>query len=347
MHLRHAFCATGATLVLVGVAACGGAGTHATVSTFAGSGNAGFQDGPATTAQVNHPQGVAIDAAGTVYVADTGNNRVRRITRDGTVTTLAGSGTAGYQDGTGPAAAFNQPEGIAVDTAGTVYVADTGNDRIRAIAPDGTVRTLAGSGADTSSDGPAANAGFAGPVSIAVDGKGTVYVVDGADPVSGPFGGAVRMIAPDGTVSTRVLAQGSAVGPLGSDGAGNVYVAKLDASGGSIITLRADGSSTTRKTTTKVGKASGITADSAGNVYVVDGVANDVVAIALNGAGRIVAGPTSGQQAGFADGSGTHARFAFAPTVRGLAGIAVDGTGHVYVADTGNNRVREVTGVGA
>jgi sugar lactone lactonase YvrE len=108
--------------------------TAATVSTFAGDGTAGFNDGATSSAQFNNPYGVAVDSSGNVYVADYFNNRIRKIS-GGVVSTLAGDGTQSYLDGTGTAARFNFPSGVAVDSSGNVYVADVGNHRIRKITP--------------------------------------------------------------------------------------------------------------------------------------------------------------------------------------------------------------------
>ena len=122
------------------------------IQTVAGSAR-GFRDGPATVASFDTPSAIARDAAGVLYVADTGNHAVRRITPDGVVSTLAGDGIAGYADGT--TARFNGPVGVAVDVTGRVIVADTYNDRIRAIAPDGTVTTIAGGSMPGADDGSA------------------------------------------------------------------------------------------------------------------------------------------------------------------------------------------------
>lgn len=153
-----------------------------TVSTFAGpSGSgyaAGYKDGAATEAKFNGPRGLAVDSAGNVFVADTGNHCIRKITPDGQVTTLAGSKDAGYSDGIGAEARFNYPTDIAVDSQGNLYIADTANHRIRKITPDGIVTTLAGNGQPGFADGAADKAQFRAPEGIAVDAQGNVYVAD-------------------------------------------------------------------------------------------------------------------------------------------------------------------------
>ena len=149
------------------------------VTTLAGSGTAGWAEGTGTAAQFNQPIGVALDGAGNVYVGDYSNHRIRKVTPAGVVTTLAGSGTAGWVDETGTAAQFNQPSGVAVDGVGNVYVADTINHRIRKVTPAGVVTTLAGSGTAGYADGTGAAAQFDLPAGVAVDGPGTVvYVAD-------------------------------------------------------------------------------------------------------------------------------------------------------------------------
>jgi sugar lactone lactonase YvrE len=148
------------------------------VTTLAGSETAGYADGQGTAAQFKGPSGIAVDGIGNIYVGDRGNNRIRKISPSGVVTTLAGSETAGYADGQGKAAKFNNPTSLAVDGIGNLYVADNGNNRIRKITPSGTVTTLAGSGNTGAEDGYGTAASFKGPWGIAVDAIGTVYVAD-------------------------------------------------------------------------------------------------------------------------------------------------------------------------
>jgi sugar lactone lactonase YvrE len=140
-----------------------------TVSTLAGSGSQGFAEGPGASAQFNYPTGVAIDGEGNIIVADSDNHRVRKFAPDSTVSTLAGSGRAGLADGLGAAAQLNGPKGVAVDGQGSIIVADSCNNRVRKIAPDGTVSTLAGSRSQGFEDGPGAAAQFDYPTGVAVD----------------------------------------------------------------------------------------------------------------------------------------------------------------------------------
>jgi streptogramin lyase len=172
------------------------------VMTFAGSETLGYADGTGTAAQFGWPRDVAVDNAGNVYVADTSNSRIRKISPTGVVTTLAGSGVVGYADGAGTAAQFAYPYGVAVDSAGNVYVSDYNNNRIRKISPTGVVTTLAGNGTSGASDGTGANAKFNGPYGVAVDSTGNVYVTDN--------GRCIRKISPAGVVTT--LAGGSTSG---------------------------------------------------------------------------------------------------------------------------------------
>jgi sugar lactone lactonase YvrE len=211
------------------------------VATIAGlAGVVGYANGVGSTARFNYPIGVAVDTAGNCYVADRDNNAIRKITPNGAVTTLAGSGSyyiRGSSDGTGSSALFSQPYGVAVDTAGYVYVADFNNNLIRKISPSGAVTTLAGLAGPYgygSSDGIGDAARFRGPWGIAVDSAGNVYV--------GDYGNAtVRKITPAGVVSTLAGSAGSfgygdGIGraalfhePAGVavDANGNVYVADV------------------------------------------------------------------------------------------------------------------------
>src|SRR5262249_4110742 len=142
-----------------------------------GNGTAGFSDGPASSAQFNSPKGVAVDSLGVIYVADTGNNRIRRIGTDGTVSTIAGDGPAGFKNGTGTQAEFSAPAGLAVDGQGHLYIADTGNSSVRFITPSGVVSIVAGDGTIGSNDSPGAH--FNGLIGVAVDGTtALIYVAD-------------------------------------------------------------------------------------------------------------------------------------------------------------------------
>lgn len=165
------------------------------VSTFAGTGFEGFKDGAGTVAQFYLPSGLDLDASGNLYVADTANHRVRKVTTDGTVSTVAGSGLEGYAPGIGTAAAFNNPFSVTVDAEGVLYVADTWNNRIRKVLPDGTVLDVAGDGNAGLVDGAASTSRFSLPASVAVAANGRLYVADA-------YNNCVRKIAPDGIVST-------------------------------------------------------------------------------------------------------------------------------------------------
>jgi len=165
-----------------------------TVSTFAGTG-AGFADGIGTAAAFDTPSSLAVDLLGTLYVADTGNHAIRKVSPQGAVTTLAGTGIAGFRDGDAAQAQFRGPMGVAVDAVGRVYVADTWNDRIRVIEPDGRVRTLAGGDRPGFADGTGEAARFDTPTALAVANDGTVWVADTGNR-------ALRAIDANGTVRT-------------------------------------------------------------------------------------------------------------------------------------------------
>ncbi|WP_338761176.1 NHL repeat-containing protein [Massilia sp. METH4] len=199
----------------------------ARVATLGGTGAAGFADGPARQSAFGDPFGVAVSPRGLVYVADGGeNNRIRTIAPDGTVATLAGS-REGFADGKGAAALFHTPSALALDHLGNLYVADTGNHAIRKVAADGTVTTLAGNGSPGFADGKGDAARFDGPVGIAVDDAGIVYVAD-------TYNDRIRRIAPDGAVTT--IAGGAQPG----DADGHGPAARFDTPAG--VAVAADGS---------------------------------------------------------------------------------------------------------
>lgn len=294
------------------------------------------------------PAGVAVDAAGNIYVADYGNNLIRKISAAGLVSTLAGNGTQGLINAPGLLASFNQPTGIAVDAAGNVYVGDAGNDRIRKITSAGIVSTLAGSDSTGYADGADSTASFFHPEGIALDAAGNVYVADAGNNL-------IRKVGTNRTVST-FAGNGTNVGetnifsnPTGVavDAAGNVYVANYI--NNNILKVSAAGAISTFAGSGSTGAVNGagssatfyfpnsVAVDAANNVYVADGVNNLVRKITPDGTVSTLAG--SGQ-AGAVDGTGAVASF------DGPAGLAVDAAGNVYVADSNNNLIRKITPAG-
>ncbi len=215
------------------------------VTTFAGTGAVGSSDGAAAVATFNHPFAVAIDGTGNVYVADGANNLIRKITPAVVLTTLAGSGSIGSADGNGAAASFWDPEGIAVDAAGNVYVGDSANNLIRKITPGGTVTTIAGSGATGSANGTGNTATFNYPFGLTVDGIGNIYVVD-------QLSNIIRKITPAGVVTTLT---------------GNGVVGSIDGIG----------------TAAEFNNPADITIDPSGNLYLADGFNNEIRKIITTG----------------------------------------------------------------
>ena len=196
-----------------------------TISVFAGSlQQVGSQDGVGPAAQFNAPQGIAQDSAGNVYVADTGNHTIRKVTPAGAVTTVAGlAGQQGSADGTSASSRLSSPSGLAVDAAGNVFIADTGNHTIRQLSPAGALTTVAGvAGQAGSANGSATVARFESPHSVAVDDVGNLYVVDrGAT-------STVRKVAPNGSVAFFVQLPGPPTSSVATDSSGNVYLAQRD-----------------------------------------------------------------------------------------------------------------------
>jgi sugar lactone lactonase YvrE len=271
------------------------------------AGNTGFSgssDGTGSAALFNQPYGLALDSSGNLYVADKANHIIRKITSAGVVTTLAGSaGSPGSINGTGSDALFNQPTGVAVDSGGNVYVADSANNLIRKITSSGVVTTFAGtagsSGAVDSNPGPVT---FNQPYGVAVDGSGNVYVTEFNN-------NTIRMITSGGTVTTLA-------GTAGVTGSAN-----------------ATGSSASFH------QPIGIAADTSGNLYVADS-GNNLIRKVVASTGVVTTLAGSAGVEGTADGTGTAALF------HSPRGVAVDGSGNVYVTDSQNCTIRKITPAG-
>jgi hypothetical protein len=332
------------------------------VSTIAGSGadSQGYANGTGSDARFYTPYGVAVDSAGNVYVADGINCAIRKISTLAVVSTIAG-GRYGTNDGVGSDAQFSDPEGVAVDSAGNVYVADTYNDTIRKITPTWEVSTIAGQAGDSgTNDGTGANALFYWPCALAVDSAGNVYVAD-------TYNNTIRKITPVGTnwlVSTIAGSSwnnGSNDGPganalfnepssVAVDSATNLYVG--DYGNDTIRKIRPVGTNWVVSTIAGLAGSSGsadgtgtnalfygpwgLAVDSATNLYVADDdnfTIRKITPVGGNWVVSTIAGVVG--VAGSADGAGSAAMFDFP------AGVAVDSAGNVYVADTGNNTIRK------
>ena len=206
------------------------------VSTIAGTGVPGFMDGPSITAQFNSPKGIVIDTSGNLYIADSGNSRVRKITPAGIVSTIAGTGEYGFKDGPGIAAQFSSPFGIEIDDIGNLYIADNGNHRIRKLATDGNVTTVVGTGVSGFLEGPISIAQLAGPTDVHLNAAGELFIVDQNNH-------RIRKLSKAGVVSTiagsglkgsldgeGVTAQFTLPYRIDSDEAGNCYVTDISGS---------------------------------------------------------------------------------------------------------------------
>jgi sugar lactone lactonase YvrE len=273
-----------------------------TISTVAGKGTWGYSGdgGSATNADLLTPCGVAVDRSGNIFIADTRNHRVRRVTTGGTITTVAGNGTSGYTgDGAEAASAsLNVPVALAFDAAGNLYIADAFNSAIRKVTSDGKIWTVAGRGIPGfSGDGGAAtSASLSQPGGIAFDAMDNLYIADSSNH-------RIRKVTPDGIITT--VAGGPRRGFAGDGGAA---------------------------TDARLNYPKGIALDSRGVLYIVDSLNNRVRAVLADGTIQTIAG------AGFGDygdgGPAIEARFRFPE------GLAIDHTGALYVSDNQNSRIR-------
>jgi uncharacterized protein (TIGR03437 family) len=347
------------------------------ITTVAGNGISGFSGdgGPAIDAELRGVYGVAVDASGNIYTADSGNNRIRKISAGGIITTAAGNGTASISGDGGPAttASLSFPLGVAVDASGNLFVADTYNNRVRKVSGSGVITTVAGSGpvcmigltcgSFAGDGGPATSASLNAPHNVAVDAAGNLFIADTVN-------NRIRKVSPSGTITT-VAGNGPTCGPatqcgsfsgdggaataaslyqpnsVAVDASGNLYIAdtynyriRKVSAGGTISTVAGNG--------TKVSSGDGgpataaglslpiaIAVDPSGNLWIADFAGNKIRKVSANGSITTVAG--NGTQ-GFSGDSGP----ATAAELTYPAGIALDSSGDFFIADNGNGRIREV-----
>ena len=323
-------------------------GQQYTIQTLAGNGSAGFVDGDVTAAQFSSPNAVALDSKGNLYIADTGNQRIRMISGS-TVTTIAGTGTVGYSpDGTtATAATLNSPSGLAFDSKGNLYIADTGNNVIRKIAGS-TITTVAGiqgQGGGYGGDlGPATSANLNGPTAIAFDSGGNLYIADnGSSLVRKVDTATVPIITSylgSGATDKRLSSPNGlwfdAGGALYIADSGNQRVAKYVAptlsnfAGNLTAGFKGDGGPAI---SAQLNKPVGVTVDAAGNIYVTDTNNSRIRKITADGIINTIAGK-GGANYGGDGGNATSASLSFPHS------IAVSPNGTVYIADTGNHVIR-------
>ena len=319
------------------------------VSTLAGSGAAGDAEGTGAEAVFSGPMGVATDAAGNIYLADTANNKIRKVSPDGVAGTFAGTGAAGSADGPGLLATFSAPRGLAADADGNVYVADTGANKLRKITPSGVVSTLAGSGAAGSADGTGTAATFSAPCGLSVGAGGIIYLCD-------RDANKIRAVSPAGVVTTvagsgspgskddmGIAATFKSPEGIAATQSGYLYIAdtgnnkiRIVNPVGLVAALAGSGTAGFAEGTGTAASFSaprGVALDAQGNLCVADAGNNRVRLVTAAGAVSTVVG--TGAE-GFGDGALAAAAF------HGPAALAVGLSGELYVADSLNHALRKV-----
>ena len=279
--------------------------TNGIITTVAGNGTAGYSGdgGAATKASLDYPFAVAVDAAGNLYIADSENNRIRKVATNGIITTLAGNGTGGYSGDGGAAAQASllYPYGVAVDASGNVYIADSDNDRVRKVDTNGIITTVAGDATPgySGDGGLATKASLEFPVGVGLDSSGNLYIADFDN-------SRVRKVGANGIITT--FAGNGTEGFAGDGGAA---------------------------TNAGLYYPVGVAADASGNVFIADYYDFRIREVDPHGVITTVAGNGIATFAGDG-GPATKASLSYP------IGVAVDASGNVYISDEGNNRVREV-----
>ncbi|MBX3014394.1 MAG: hypothetical protein KF832_22925 [Caldilineaceae bacterium] len=279
--------------------------TNGVITTVAGNGTTDFSGdgGPATSAALNMPAGVVIDSTGNLYIADTGNNRIRKVDTNSIISTIAGNGTADFSGDGGPAtsATLNNPAGVAIDSTGNLYIVDAWNNRIRKVDANGIISTIAGNGtADFSGDGgPATSATLNNPTGVAVDSAGNLYIADA-------WNNRVRKVDVNGVITT--------------------------VAGNGILDFNNDEGPAT---SVSFYAPSDVAVDSAGNLYIADSGNSTIRKVDTNGIITTVAG--NGEAGVSGDGEP-----AASVSLVGPVSVAVDSAGNLYIADNSTSTIRKV-----
>jgi len=331
------------------------------IKTVAGNGTIGYSGDydVATDARLNWPSGVAVDASGNLFIVDLGNNRIRKVDTNGLITTVAGNGTYTYSGDGGAAtlAGLNEPRGVAVDASGNLFIADIGDNHIRKVDPNGIITTVAGNGkyGHSGDGGVATNASLSTPFDVAVDASGNLFIADIGNNVIRKVdsNGIIATVAGNGNpgnsgdygaATNASLNQPSGVavdafGNLFIADRGNGVIRKVDPNG--IITTVAgngtngysgDGGTATNA---RLNWPSGVGVDASGNLFIADMSNNRIRKVDPNGIITTVAG--NGNSGFFGDGG-----VATSAKLNGPSGVALDAFGNLFIADSDNNRIREV-----
>jgi len=282
--------------------------TSGVITTVAGNGTEGFSGdgGPATSAALNTPIGVAVDMAGNLYIADAFNNRIRKVNTAGVITTVAGNGVGGFSGDHAAAtsASLSAPFGVAVDKAGNLYIADTSNQRVRKVGTSGTIATVAGNGTEgfSGDGGPATRASLNFPTGVTLDRADNLFVTDQSNH-------RIRKVTTGGVITT--------VAGNGDAGFSGDHAAATSAS---------------------LNLPIGTAVDAAGMLYIADTSNHRIRRVSSDGTVTTVAGNGVGGFSG--DGSA-----ATRATLNSPSGVAVDSAGNLYIADSFNNRIRRLNAV--
>ena len=321
-----------------------------TLTVVAGNGICEFSGdgGPARNASLGEPNDVAVDADGNIYIADTGNGRIRRVSANGIISTVAGNGDFAFSGDGGPAtsASLFVPQGVAVDAGGNLYISDTGNHRVRRVTPAGVISTVVGTGEPgfSGDGGPAADAMLIQPVGLAFDSSGNLYIADGGND-------RIRKVTPAGIITT-VAGGGDTVGDGGPaaaarineptgvavSAAGDVYFSDTNnlrirkvTSGGTISTIAGNGNFKFSgdggpATSAALNSPSSVAVDILGNLYIADEFNQRIRKISSDGIITTVAG--TGERVFSGDGGP-----ATSVSLASPKGVALDAVGNFYIAD--------------